>query len=160
AFLREPDEVRQRNAADWLRTAPVDAARRREVALALNPLLDKASTREAALGALPRWVTRDNIAPLVKLLDETSPLVWGPAMDALGETKDEQAAEPLAKKLLDFGKNGRAKMALRALGGIGEKEVLKYLHHKNLFARTAAAELLRGYGTDKDTIIAQTLSDL
>src|SRR5262249_8117497 len=78
-----PDGPRRRTPLAGLHPAPHPPPRRREVPQPLTPLLAKAGPREAALGALKTWVTRENIAALAKLVNEAAPQVWGPAMDAL-----------------------------------------------------------------------------
>jgi HEAT repeat protein len=130
------------------------------VARALDPLLNDDKTRESGVLALERWADKDNVPSLIKMLDNMNGIIWNSAMRTLGRLQDERAAAPLAKQLTTFGRNHQAANALRALGRVAEKEVLKYLHHKDFFARTAVPGLLRGYGTTDAAILDQTVTDL
>ncbi len=161
AWLEESKMERQKAALTWLSTAPVAEARRSEVAKALDPLLEDAEVRKPALPALRPWATKDNVPTLLKLVEDTSPLVWRPSMEILGKIQDERAAEPLAKQLLDNFRNGTAESALRDLGRTaGEKEVLKYLYHKNATARNAAGRLARNYAIPDGALVDQAVKAL
>jgi HEAT repeat protein len=162
AMLREANLDRRNVAADWLaQKAPLDESRRNEVSKALDPLLPEEKTRLAGVKAVARWATRANVPSLLALLGDASAAVWGSAVETLGRLQDARAAGPLAKLLLDAVRREAAVRALRALGkAAGEKEVLKYLHHKDAAARAPVPDVLRGYGTAEVAILDQTVSDL
>src|SRR5262249_25018130 len=69
AMLRAPDTRRRQVAADWLNNRAADAVQQKEVAGALEPLLDDAQTREHGARALGKWATKDNVPSLIKVLD-------------------------------------------------------------------------------------------
>jgi len=159
-MLKGTQPKRRAIAADWLAQAPVDAGRRPEVARALEPLLDKPETREQAARALAVWATRDNVPSLIGVLDVKEGGAWRFALEALGRLKDEQAAAPVARQLPNPDRRPQAVKVLQALGPAAEKEVVKYLHHKDPDVRQAVADLLKGYRTRPDVLLAQDLADL
>src|SRR5579872_3293879 len=80
-----------------------------------------------AAGALPAWVVTDNLPTVPELLQKTN-TPHRDLLRALGEIQDPRAAEVLGTW---FPKEGRVvSAAFQKLGpALGEKEVLKYLHH-------------------------------
>jgi HEAT repeat protein len=159
-MLKDPDVRRRRVAADWLARARVDESQRPEVSKALDPLLNDAQTREAGAQALVAWATTYNVPSLLKVLDVKEGNAWKPVMEVLGKLKDQRAAAPLVGQLNDALRRGPAASALRALGPMAQKQVIKYLHHKDVGVRMAVADLLRGYGTPESDLVGQTIADL
>jgi HEAT repeat protein len=161
AMLRDQDIRRRQIAADWLNLRVADPARQKEVSQALEPLLDDGQTREHGARPMAKWATKESVPALIKLLDYEGGGAWQPAIAALTRLKDPRAAAALAAQLLHFGPRGDdAGRALQALGPVAEKEVVKYVHHKNFFTRQKADQLLKGYNTKDDVLITQCVADL
>jgi len=152
---------RQGIAADWLAKTPVDMGRQAKVALALDPLLGKAETREQALRALGRWATKDNVPSLIKLLKDPTGKGWRSALDILSKFSDEpDVAAAVAQQLSNPDRRTEAAKALQALGPVAQSEVLKYLHHKDADVRQDVANLLQSYQTTPEAQLIQTVQDL
>jgi HEAT repeat protein len=160
-FLRDTgNAARQRSGAEWLNTAPVDEARKAEVARGLGALLDSPATRDAALTSLKKWATKDSVPGLVKLVDDPDRGTAFRAMELVGKLDDERAAPPLVKALAAFDRAGPARSALEALGKKAEKEVLKNLHSPNGQVRNHVRDLLRAWNVPDAVIFDQTLEDV
>jgi serine/threonine protein kinase len=161
ARLRGTQAQRQIVGADWLAAAPLDRARQPEVARALDLLLDKADTRDAALRALQTWATRDNLPSLAKVLDDRTGTAWRKALEILGKFKgDPAAAAVVAPQLLDPHRRPAAVQALRSMGPAAQTEVVKYLHSKDPELRQEVNDLLQGYQTAPEVRLNQTYFDL
>jgi HEAT repeat protein len=159
-MLKDPDVRRRAVAANRLARAPVEEFRRAEVARALDPLLNDAPTREAGANALVAWATKDNVPSLLKVLDVKEGFAWRPALSALGKLKDERAVAPLAGQLTEAFRRREAAEALRALGPLAQKQVIKSLHHKDFFVRQAVEDLLRSYNASEADLVGQSIEDL
>ena len=162
-FLRDAgDASRRKRGADWLGRAPVDEARRKEVAAALEPVLSDGDlfTRQAAARALATWATRDSVPALLKAVEWEAGGIADPAVDALVRLKDERAAAPLARMLPNFFRRQAAVRGLTALGPAAEKEVLAYLHHKDFGVRTEVERILKAYNTTDAALLTQGVADL
>jgi predicted Zn finger-like uncharacterized protein len=162
-FLKDAgDAGRRKRGAEWLGRTPVDQARRQEVAAALEPVLSDGDlfTRQAAARAMVTWATKDNVPALLKAVEWEAGSIIDPAVDALAATKDERAPAALAKLLPNFFRRQAAVRGLTVLGPMAEKQVLPYLHHKDLGVRADVERLLRGYGTGSDAILTQSIADL
>ena len=97
---------------------------------------------------------------LIKVLDVDNGNAWRPAVEALTRLKDERAAAVLAAQLPNFFRRQDVARALQSLGPVAEKEVVKYVHHKDGGARQTASQLLKGYNTKDDVLITQHVADL
>jgi predicted Zn finger-like uncharacterized protein len=160
--LRGTNGGRRWVAVTWLADQNLDEARRNEVLQALEPLLtgqDGLVTGGAAK-VYARWSTREQVPTLLRLLDSQSHEARAAAIEALGRFKDERAAAPLAARLPDFFDRQAAGKALEALGPVAEKEVAKYVFHKDGGARDEARRLLRVYGTKDSELFTQALTAL
>jgi predicted Zn finger-like uncharacterized protein len=160
AMLKDSQVFRRKNAAEWLGRAPLDEARRAEVAQALAGQLNDALVGVPAATALGVWGTKDSVPALLKVVENENNPAWTQAMDVLAKLKDERAAEPAARYLPNFFKRGSAVKVLREIGPPAEKEVLKYLHNKDAGVRTEATNLLKGYGTKDAVLFDQAVADL
>lgn len=165
--LRAPKAIDRRAAADFIAKAPVDAARQAEVAKALEALLTDADSgpRHGAFFALKTWATKDNVPALAKALDaEKVDMGLGGSHEAavatLARLKDERGAASLARFLPNFFAREKAVEALRDMGPVAQKAVLKYHNHKDHGCREKARELLKGYGARPDAITLQCVEDL
>jgi hypothetical protein len=167
AFLSDAHSPRRRDAATWLAREPVNAARRQQVAKALDLLLNDPDrdTRLAALDALKSWGTTDNVPSLIAVIkDDTFNFFLGEprkkAMSLLGQLKDPRAAAALTHYLPNAFERGNAEDALHDLGPAAESEVVKYLHDPDNGARDAVQRLLTYYRSSDKVYFSQTLSDL
>jgi hypothetical protein len=159
-MLRDEQIRRRQVAADWLSNRASDPTRQKEVAQALEPLLDDGQTREQAARAMAKWATKDNVPALVKALDFEGGNAWRPIIEALTRLKDERSAAVLAAQLAVFPRGDEAARALQAVGPPAEKEVAKYIHHKDFGARQKASQLLKRYNTKDEVLVGQCVADL
>lgn len=160
--VRSLDSTRRQTCAVWLANAAPEEGRRAEVVRALEPLLNDTAfwVRDPALQATLRWASRENVPMLLQTVDNPDRGVRHAAMLALGRLKEEQAIEPLAKRLPDHFDRGVAGQALEQMGKVAEKEVIKYLNHSDHGTREEAQRLLRVYKTGPDVILPVMLVEL
>jgi hypothetical protein len=112
----------------------------------------------AAAGALPAWVVPDNLPTVVELLEKTH-TPHRDLLRALGEIRDPRSAEVLGTWFLKEGRVVSA--AFQKLGrAVGEKEMLKFLHHPDNNANNEARRILQAFKTSDDALVEQTLLDL
>jgi HEAT repeat protein len=124
-------------------------ARRAEVAKALEPILEDKDfwTRKACIAAIGVWGTKENVPGLLKLVADENVFIRRDSITALGKLQDERAAEPIAKRLTDFGDRGHAAQVLRQIGSKAEKAVIPYLSHSDWGVRMEACHILKDIGT-------------
>jgi hypothetical protein len=148
AGLKSGIRPERREALDRLASAKPGECRA-EVARAVEALLtgDDTFTRMSAAKALGVWGDKESVPVLLKLLDDEDVFVCHGALAALGQLKDERAAEPIARRLKDFKNLHAAGEALRALGGKAEKVVIPYLRDPEVFVRVEACRILGEIGT-------------
>jgi hypothetical protein len=159
-WLRDEQINRRKRAADWLNLRAPDPTRQKEVAQALEPLLDDGQTREEGARALAKWATADNVPALIKALDSEGGNAWRSVIEALTRLKDPRASAVLAAQLGVFPRGDDAARALQAIGPAAEKEVVKYVHDKNFGVRQKASQLLKRFKTKDDVLITQCVADL
>jgi hypothetical protein len=164
-----PDEMRQlladlapgrdgsqkRQALDKLKKKqPVDAMRA-QLMQAVSPLTQDSDAwvREAAIGVMGAWGTKETVPVLVKLLDQFDSGVRRATIEALGKIKDASAAEALAPLLANQSDQHEAARALEALGEIAEPAVLPMLTHADRQVRFNVCRLLGKIG-GKDSVAA------
>jgi hypothetical protein len=155
ADLRGPDRTRRRLALERLAQSQ-PTARRAEVARAIEAVLaDNSDTfvHPTAAKALGVWGTPESVPLLINLVEHQNVFLRREAITALGKLKDERAAEPVARRLTDFGDRGSVIKALQELGPKAEKAVLPYLQHQDLFLRLEVCKVLKVIGT-KESIPA------
>jgi HEAT repeat protein len=121
----------------------------REVAQALEALTisDNASARHLATKALVNWATPESADALLKLLDDKSPIVRGPAMAALGKLKHKEAIPLIAARLGSLQDRVQARGVLLAIGSDAEGEVRKQLESAEWQTRYEACKILKTIGT-------------
>jgi predicted Zn finger-like uncharacterized protein len=164
ANLNSSDKNKQREAAEWLAKAPLDKGRQDEVAKALDPMLADKNNIWPAFNALQVWATKENVPSLAKMLDADN-LQGVPgdhnqkAMQILGKLQDERGAAPVARFMTNFFSREGAVNALRAMGPVAEKAVLKYFKHGDGGVHGAVDNLLLGYGTKSSAIVLQCVED-
>jgi predicted Zn finger-like uncharacterized protein len=155
------DDKRQLAVCTWLGQTQADDKSRPEVARALDPLVKSSDhrLREAAIQALVKWGTKDNVDTLVDALQKGNLGLGGAraaAIQALGATKDDRAAPAVAARLGDFFDREHAAAALEAMGPGAEKSVLPYVGHNDAGVRVLACRVLKTVGT-KDSLKALEL---
>ncbi len=99
ADLDAADANQRRTAAEYLTTQPVDEAHQKQVARALDRLLDDpdpfGQVRKAAAKAEVAWGDKDSVPALVKGMEKDNSDIWRECMEALARIKDEKAVIPL-----------------------------------------------------------------
>jgi hypothetical protein len=143
-----------------LKEARADPERRAIMAGAITKLLGERSGNivGAAAGTLPEWVVPENLPAILAALEKTR----APHRDllrSLGEIQDPRCAEVLGSW---FVKEGRVvSTAFQKLGpALGEKEMLKFLHHPDASVHGEARKILLVFKTSDDALVDQTLLDL
>jgi hypothetical protein len=115
--------------------------------------------------AMRVWATQENVPALVRALDEQK--MDGIPSDAnkdglaaLGRLKDGRGAAAAARYLTNFFLRDAAADALKQMGPVAEKAVLKYYFDRDGGVREKARVLVQGYGTKESVIIAQAVEDV
>jgi HEAT repeat protein len=150
--LKSTDFFRKNGAVEKLNGADAVAKRRKEVARALEPLLvpeENVFVRRNTGHALAVWGDADSVPVLLKRIgkDEGDIFMKQIVIETLGTLKDERAAEPLAECLNDFFLRGHAIKALKTMGSVAEKAVLKQLESSDVGVRIEACKILQEVGT-------------
>lgn len=150
--LKSPLASRREEAARRLKTmAPNE--RRAEVARALVEALMKDTNpfnRTEIMAALEVWGTKDSVPGLLnalKSLENHDVFTRQAIFRALARFRDERACEPIALYLEDLPSRHDAAEALKAMGPIAEKAVLKRLENPDPFLRQQVCEILAVIGT-------------
>lgn len=150
--LKSPLSSRREEAARRLKTMPPNE-RRAEVARTLVEALQKETNpfnRQEIMEALAVWGTKDAVPDMLKALHslEKHDFVTRQAIfHVLARLKDERACEPIALYLEDLPSRHDAAEALKAMGSIAEKAVLKRLDKPDPFLRQQVCEILAAIGT-------------
>jgi predicted Zn finger-like uncharacterized protein len=145
--LKSSNTVRRLEAAIRLKRMLPDEARRKEVAQVLESLVNEPEgfARGYIIEALGVWGTKESTPHLLKALSHRH--TRREVCKALGQLKDARASEPVAERLEDpFGRHEAAE-ALKAIGPAAEKAVIKRLHHRDMWVREAAIEIIQVIGT-------------
>ena len=142
-----------RGGAVYSKLAQLDVveSRRKEVCRLLAPCLKLARPNQSQVTALGHWATPDIVREMITKLESMGVHDWpfGRAIVvALGKTKDEQAIQPVAKKLTSANHVWRsaAQKALIELGPQAEDAVLAILEIK---PTREAVKVLAKIGTQK-----------
>lgn len=154
--LRSGDANRQAAAARWLQQQPADAARRREVAQALEPLLDdrNGGTRVEGMRAMLVWCGPESVPALVKLLESDPTGFDGEecrkkAIDALVKLKGPRGAPAIARNWKNPFEREWTRRSLEGLGPAAEDAVRPYLEDRDWGVRVEACRTLKRIGTRK-----------
>lgn len=154
--LSSGDGNRQAAAARWLEGRPVDAARRAEVAKALEPLLDdrNGGTRLAGMKALLVWCGPESVPAVVRLLESDPTGFDGDecrkrAIDALVKLKDPRGAPAIARNWKNHFEREWTRRSLEKLGPAAEDAVRPYLEDRDWGVRVEACRTLKRIGTRK-----------
>jgi predicted Zn finger-like uncharacterized protein len=170
AFLKGNDGNQKRGAGTWLSRQPLDPARQKEVAAALEPLVNDPDDNICASGAkaLRVWGTKDNGPALTRALKLRLPdgnRVFLDAsqtelMQAIAAVKYDPGADVVVQFLPNAFTGGEADKALALHGAGAEKAVVKYFDHTDGGARGKARALLLRYNTKPGVILDQVVVDL
>ena len=99
ADLDAVDANQRKTAAEYLASQPVDEAHQKQVARALDRLLDDpdpfGQVRKAAAKAEVVWGDKDSVPALIQGMQKDNSDIWRECMEALGRIKDENAVVPL-----------------------------------------------------------------
>jgi HEAT repeat protein len=150
AGLKDNDPGRRREAADTLAKMPApDKGKQAEVAGALEMALNDPDpgVRERAAKALVVWATPENVAGLLKVIDDQNHWIRVHAMTALGKLQDDRAVAAIAARLTVGEDRRDASAALQALGPKAELEVLKYLQSSEEDVVIEVCRILKVIGT-------------
>jgi serine/threonine protein kinase/HEAT repeat protein len=151
----------QRPLLRFLAEAAATPEQRPMVIAALKPLLNDMENGEAAFQAFVNWAGKEQVPELIEILRVAPASARGKqCMQMLSRMGDARAAEPLAALLSEFPIARDAKAALASLGDIAKPVVLPMFHHEDGDVREAARELLRGYKTTDEEILAESIRAL
>lgn len=159
ADLKSGEWFRQRGALESLaRLEPKDDKREEVITLLIVAAKEKdGHNHKVAVEALAKWGTAKEIPILIEMLEDKDGGAREAAIAALGKSKDERAAEPLAKLLGDFFVRSKASNALQELGPAAEKATLPYLNDREGWTREVAMDVIKGVAT-KESV--PTLTDV
>jgi hypothetical protein len=157
--LNLTDPGKCQRALEWLADAKIDEGKQDEVARALNPVLMGATANlaDAALKAVEKWGTADNLEPLVKIVADPADMPAerrNKAIALLGRIKDPKAVEALAPLLFAGMHQKQAGNALIALGDIALPKMMDSVapdKQPDAAARAAAWQVL-GFIAPKDRL--------
>ncbi len=149
ADLKSPDPGLRRDGAARLGRMPADQGSRAAVAEALQKLLEDRDqgVREHAARALVVWATRETVPALAGALADQSSAVRHACLDALGKLKDETSVPLVTARLLVQEDRRAASNALKAMGPVAEKEVVKGLTNGDKNIRLECCRILDVVGT-------------
>src|SRR4029079_16334371 len=112
----------------------------------------------AALNAVKKWGTQKNVPTLVKILEWKSMGDRWAAMGALGEIGgSKEAAEAVAKLMLDKDDMRTATGALQKMGPVAEDAVWPHIGSKDQQVHYNACCVLGSAGTEKSLARLQAL---
>jgi HEAT repeat protein len=124
ADLDAPEADQRKSACEWLAKTPVIEANQKEVARALDGLLNDPSpfgnVRQAAARAEAVWGDKDSVPALIRAMKRENSDVWQESVDALVALKDERAVVPLILETTNFFHKDQAKRALILMGPLVE----------------------------------------
>ncbi len=172
ADLKADDSSRQTALALLGRSRPVQE-RQAVVAQALEPLLKGTdeSLAAAAVKALGRWATAENVPALTAALESQSVVVRWAALDAIGYFPNPRTAEATAKRLCMNLDRFKASQALQQMGAKAEIAVAVYLTNADIGVRLEACRILKMIGSpasaaalrkaadDPDNVISQAADE-
>jgi hypothetical protein len=146
ADLEANDFFKRDRAADKLaRTQPNE--HRPMVAEKLAQLAQgaNADTAKVAVRPLATWATAKEVPLLIEFLKDKEKCNL--ILRNIGKLKDERAAGPVARCLVEFTTRFDAMAALREMGPMAEKETLAMLKHADVDVRADAIRVLKDIGT-------------
>lgn len=146
--LKSPNSMRRMQAARRLKAMEPNE-RREEVARDLEAYLDDPEffMQQEILEALSVWGTKKSVPALLQALSTDNPFTRQAIFHCLAHYPDEQVCEVLAKHLEKDMDRHEAAAALKTIGPMAEKAVLKRLHHPEVFLRQEVCKILATIGT-------------
>jgi hypothetical protein len=144
--LKAADGFRRRGALDKLAKAE-PKTRRDEVLRALDPVFGDSDggLRTVVVKVAALWGPKECVTALLKLLKDDWPFVRMAVLEAFGQLKDERTVEAVAECVPKD--RGPASAALRAMGSMAEKAVIKLLRHEDWGVQLEACNILKDIGT-------------
>lgn len=149
--LQSKDVFTVQRACNALAKMAPEDGKRKEVVAALKVVVADTGTftpRGEALQALGIWAGPEEVPYFIALLDHKDSGLRGAAWAVVARTKDETAAEALAKHLEDRRQRHQAGEALKEMGPVAEKAVRERLKSKDLSLQIAACQILQKIGTE------------
>ncbi len=148
--LANPAGKNFKPAADRLIAMPPDehraiVAQHLAERLAAAPL----HARTPLLRALGKWGTAEEVPTLLPLLKDADINTRNETLQTLGKIRDERAAAPMVRCLLDNSTQYHAEQALKAMGPIAEPAVLGLLKEQEGPSRVITIRILAEIGTEK-----------
>jgi HEAT repeat protein len=156
--LKADNAHTRREAAMQLQKMTPVPADRATVARALEPLLNDPDhfARQAMIGALGVWGTRESVPALVKMFQHEDVFTRRAALTALGNLRYESSAEAVAGRL-DKGLNRHyASLALQAMGPLAEKATARMIGHNDWTVRLEVCKILKVIGTKQSIPALET----
>lgn len=105
--------------------------------------------RPALTRALGIWGTPQETQVLIAMLNDADINSRNDALQALGKLKDQRAAGPMAKSVLEVATRFHAEESLKAMGPIAEKEVRALLTQPDISVQVIAIRILGDIGTEQ-----------
>ena len=147
-------------AASLLKVRPNDVASadtRKLIARGYRAMVaeERGFSQNTAIQGLVIWGGKYSVPILVELVDKDKHGQSEELYDALGQLKDPQGAEAVARHLGDFFTHQNAVNSLRKMGSAAEEALIKAAPSSNADVSLAAVQLLGEVGSDKSTAVLQ-----
>jgi hypothetical protein len=149
--IAKGDDKKVQDAVKRLALAIPIESRRREVAAALETVLERRArmTASNAVKALGEWGSEENVPALVKAVGDGSVFLRRDAISAVTKFPTPEAAGAVAGRLRELSDRENAVQALQQMGPVAEEPVLPILEDSDVFTRAAACRVLAEVGTSK-----------
>jgi HEAT repeat protein len=147
--LKSDDHTRRVRASRKIAASPPIDDRRADVVSRLELLLNDRvrDVQIAAVKGLARWAGKQSIPTLAKRLEGFDPGLHAAIIDVLAESKSDEAAAAIAKRVLDIHDRGKATAALKTMDPrVAEKALLLLLADPNAFNRREVIQVLADVG--------------
>lgn len=148
------DAARADQAIGNLHNVEADPKRRAEVARLLEKWATKTDWgvfgRAKAAAALRWWGTTESVAPLISVVNDTSPHaihVRHPALWSLAYLGGDEAVATITGRMEDFIDRRSVVQMLQQMGSVAEPQALKLLQSAKAEVRHAGAQVLQVAGT-------------
>lgn len=135
------DEDRQENALEYLAEIPVDESCRKEVCVALNPVLREYRFEDDAVNLLNKW------GPVVENIETLKEVE---VISLIGKIHDHRALEALGELLSDWPSNSpNAAQVMREIGTAAEPYTWDALESEEIVVQHEVVLLLKDIGTER-----------
>jgi S1-C subfamily serine protease len=144
--IKATDAFRRRAALDKLARAE-PKGHSAEMLKALEPMFGDSDfgIRASAAKTAAAWGQKESVPALLKLLKDDSLFVRWVVLEAFGQIKDERTVDAVVECIPKD--RVKASPALRAMGAMAEKAVVKLLKHDEWVARLEGCNILKDIGT-------------